>query len=35
MLWGDGSAAAMASADAAKAAVRSTANFYRNYRNRL
>ena len=27
MLWGDGSAAAMAAADAAKAAVRSTANF--------
>ena len=27
MLWGDGSAAAMAAADAAKAAVRTTANF--------
>ena len=27
MFWGDGSAAAMAAADAAKAAVRSTANF--------
>ena len=27
MIWGNGSAAAMAAADAAKAAVRSTANF--------
>ena len=27
MLWGDGSEAAKAAADAAKAAVRSTANF--------